>query len=166
MTIKIISTLMLFLCLSNSSCAKDKDNETMDTDTEKPINTTEKASVVSVSVSGDVNNYSFSVGVSSPDTGCNQYANWWEVITEDGELVYRRILGHSHVNEQPFVRSGGAVQISADQTVYVRAHMNTSGYGTTVYKGTVSSGFMADTLAADFANDLESLSPQPSGCAF
>ena len=44
--------------------------------------------------------------------------------------------------------------------------MNTSGYGTVVFKGSVSNGFIQDTLAADFASDLESLNPQPSGCAF
>ena len=57
--------------------------------------------------------------VASPDTGCDQYANWWEVITEDGALIYRRILGHSHVNEQPFIRSGVGVVIDENQVVIV-----------------------------------------------
>ena len=167
----MMGVLLLFLCLSNSSCSQDKEepssinsSETVnDTD---PIATSKEASIISITVSGSENNYTFNVGISSPDTGCEQYANWWEVITEERSLIYRRILGHSHVNEQPFVRSGGIVPITASQTVIIRAHMNTSGYGTVIYKGSVNTGFTKETLSADFANDLEKSSPQPTGCAF
>jgi len=69
------------------------------------------ADVLSVEVTGSPNAYQFSVKIASPDTGCEQYADWWEVLSEDGQLLYRRILLHSHVNEQPFVRSGGPVNI-------------------------------------------------------
>ena len=148
-----------------TSCSGD-DNKNQD-EMQMDDNTTLKASVVSVSSSGDAGNYTFSVGISSPDTGCDQYANWWEVITEDGStLIYRRILGHSHVNEQPFVRSGGAVSITENQVVIVRAHMNTSGYGTTVFKGSVSAGFAEDTVTSDFANELATQQPLPNNCAF
>ena len=127
---------------------------------------TEGAHIVSVSASGNENNYTFSVGIKSPDTGCKQYADWWEVISEDGELVYRRILGHSHAGEQPFVRSGGKVQIKEGQRVFVRAHMNNSGYGGIVFAGSVENGFAKVELDQSFGADLESMSPQPSGCAF
>lgn len=118
-------------------------------------NTNPMASIISVSSSGNAENYNFNIGISSPDRGCKQYANWWEVITEDGNtLIYRRILGHGHVNEQPFVQSGGAVSITENQVVIVRAHMNTSGYGTTVFRGSVSNGFTKGTVTIDFANNL------------
>ena len=180
MNIKIISVLLLFLSLSTSSCSQDKEapivnnnqplimnddfSQTMDND--EADTTSEKASIVSTSFSGNEKSYNFNVGISSPDKGCEQYANWWEIITEDGTLIYRRILGHSHVNEQPFIRSGGIVPITANQSVIIRAHMNTSGYGTIVYKGSIKSGFTESTLADDFANNLENTSPLPTGCAF
>jgi hypothetical protein len=86
------------------------------------------ADVLSVRVTGNPGGYQFGVEITSPDTGCEQYADWWEVISEDGELLYRRILLHSHVNEQPFVRSGGPMEIQANSIVYIRAHMSTAGY--------------------------------------
>ena len=124
------------------------------------------ADVVSVEVSGSEQAYTFSVGISSPDTGCNQYADWWEVITEAGSLVYRRILAHSHADEQPFVRSGGKVKIGNGQTVIIRAHMNNSGYGGHAFKGSVKDGFKEVTLDKDFAKELEKHDPLPDGCAF
>lgn len=158
--LSILMSTLLFL----TSCSSD-DNRTQE-EMQADDNSTLKASIVSVSSSGEAGNYTFSVGISSPDTGCAQYANWWEVITEDGTLIYRRILAHSHVNEQPFIRSGGTVSIAANQVVIVRAHMNTSGYGTTVYKGSVLNGFTEDTLAPDFANQLATQEPLPTSCAF
>jgi len=124
------------------------------------------AGVVSVRVTGRPGAYRFSVGVRSPDEGCSRYADWWEVLTGDGELIYRRILGHSHVEEQPFVRSGGPVPIPEDTVVLVRAHMNPGGYGVTGFKGSVRDGFQEVELEPGFASGLEKEPPQPSGCAF
>ena len=124
------------------------------------------ADIISVNATGSENSYTFSVGISSPDKGCKQYANWWEVLSTEGELVYRRILGHSHVNEQPFVRSGGKVKIEKDETVIVRAHMNNSGYGGVMFKGSVESGFEQIDADKTFATDVEMKAPQPDGCTF
>lgn len=110
--------------------------------------------------------YRFSVEVTSPDTGCDQYVNWWEVLTEDGALVYRRILAHSHVGEQPFVRSGGPVEIDSGTVVWVRAHLYPGGYGGTAFRGTVDSGFEAAIVLPGFAPGVEIESPQPTRCAF
>lgn len=129
--------------------------------------TTVAADVLDVDASGSSDAYNLSVTLESPDTGCDQYANWWEVLDEDGQLLYRRILGHSHVDEQPFTRGGGPVPIESDTTVIVRAHMNTGGYEGTVLSGSVDEGF---TVRADlpegFAAQVETLAPQPTGCAF
>ena len=131
--------------------------------------TSDPAIVQEVKVSGSESSYTFAVTLKSPDTGCEQYANWWEVVSADGKsLIYRRILGHSHVNEQPFTRSSGAVAIAADTEVIVRAHMYSSGYGEGLIamKGSVANGFIAYDAALDFGSSLENADPQPTGCAF
>lgn len=124
------------------------------------------AKVTAVAVTGAPNNYTFAVTVRSPDTGCEQYANWWEVLTPDGTLIYRRILAHSHVEEQPFERTGGSVEIAPDQTVIVRAHMHPQGYGTQAMQGDVKTGFQSITLDQNFAEALSSAPPQPNDCTF
>ncbi len=124
------------------------------------------ADVISVEVTGSNNDYRFSVSVQSPDTGCDQFADWWEVLSPDGMLLYRRVLLHSHVDEQPFTRSGGPVPILANQTVLIRAHMNTSGYGGQAYRGSVAEGFTPFELAVDFAASLGNQPPLPKGCDF
>ncbi|MEN8249485.1 MAG: hypothetical protein ABFS32_11180 [Bacteroidota bacterium] len=123
--------------------------------------------VKEVEVKGSELKYTFSVTLESPDTGCNQYADWWEVISADGKkLIYRRILAHSHVNEQPFTRNGGAVEIKQMQEVIVRAHMNNKGYGSKAMIGTVNKGFRPIVLDSGFGKSLEVAEPQPAGCAF
>jgi len=124
------------------------------------------ADIVSVAISGTPGAFYFDVGVRSKDTGCRQYADWWEVVSEDGRLLYRRVLLHSHVDEQPFVRGGGPVPIQPDTIVWIRAHMNPGGYGGVAFRGSPQSGFRAGTLASDFAADLARASPLPDGCAF
>lgn len=126
----------------------------------------DQAEVLEVKVSGEAGAYSFSVTISSPDEGCNQYADWWEVISQDGELLYRRILLHSHVNEQPFTRSGGPAPIGADTIVLVRAHMHPGGYGSLAMQGSPEAGFEQVELSNDFALDLEETPPLPQGCDF
>jgi hypothetical protein len=127
---------------------------------------TQGADVTAVQVSGSPGRYDFNVTVKSPDTGCQQYADWWEVVSEEGRLLYRRVLFHSHVGEQPFTRSGGPVPIQPDTVVWVRAHMNTSGYGGALLKGSVRGGFTAAVPPAGFAAGLAKQSPLPDGCAF
>lgn len=126
----------------------------------------EFAHVISVKVSGDTGLYQFAVQISSPDTGCERYADWWEVVGSDEALIYRRILLHSHVTEQPFTRTGGAVEIDSDEVIYVRAHMNDSGYGGQVMIGTVLDGFKPVEVEAGFGSALERIPPLPENCAF
>lgn len=125
-----------------------------------------RADVTAVRVRGRAGAYEFDVEVKSPDTGCQQYADWWEVVGTDGKLIHRRVLAHSHPDEQPFARGGGPVPIAADTVVWVRAHMNTAGYGGAAFKGSPAGGFVRAELAPSFAADLARRPPLPDGCAF
>ena len=124
------------------------------------------ADVVGVRVTGDPSDYTFYVSVRSDETGCDRYADWWEVLTPEGALVYRRILDHSHPSEQPFERSGGPVAVAATDSLVVRAHLHPNGYGGDALAGTAASGFAATTLEDGFAADLATASPLPTGCLF
>lgn len=127
---------------------------------------TVQADVIAVQASGQPGVYQFNVTVRSSDSGCKQYADWWEVVSEDGKLLYRRVLLHSHVDEQPFTRSGGPVPIDPDTVVWVRAHMNTGGYGGSAFKGSVRAGFKQVALEVGFASGLAKHPPLPDGCDF
>ncbi|MEL6916636.1 MAG: hypothetical protein AAFO99_02790 [Bacteroidota bacterium] len=157
----LIPLVFWFFCCSTDGI----DEETIQT-TDEASKSNGLAKVTNVTTTGTANDYTFSVSIESPDTGCNQYANWWEVIDLEGNLIYRRIMAHSHVDEQPFTRSGGIISISGNQEVYIRAHMNTNGYGTSVFKGSVENGFSADVLDANFAKELQNQEPLPTSCAF
>ena len=148
--------LFLFLLTSCSDDNKDAGNDDL-----KGM-----ANVISVSATGEPGSYTFSVGINSPDKGCDQYADWWEVVSSDEKLLYRRILAHSHIDEQPFVRSGGPVAIEADEEVWIRAHMNNSGYGGDTFKGSVKNGFSKAAAPEKFALALEKQDPLPGPCPF
>ena len=122
------------------------------------------ALVKSVRTTGMSGAYNFNVEVASPDTGCEQYADWWEVLTPDEALIYRRVLLHSHVSEQPFTRQGGPVAIETDQEVIVRVHMNNSGYSSKAMQGSIREGFKVVTLPLGFGLDVEDEEPQPPIC--
>lgn len=158
------SALFSFLWLC--SCSTDKGMIAIADTAEMMPTAVGNAAVIKVEISGDENEYTFSVTIASPDTGCAQYADWWEVVDLEGNLIYRRILTHSHVDEQPFTRSGGAVAISETTEVVVRAHMNNSGYGSTAQRGSVANGFSTAELDSDFAMALQEQAPLPDGCAF
>ncbi len=130
--------------------------------TQTAIASTNEAKIIGVTTSGPT----FSVTISSPDTGCDRYADWWEVVTPEGELLYRRVLMHSHVNEQPFTRSGGPVNVAGDLSLVVRVHMNPDGYSPNAFSGTIDGGFTEITLEDDFALQLAEQNPLPTSCAF
>ncbi len=65
---------------------------------------------------GDDGTMSFDVTVRSADTGDEKYADAWQVETLEGDVLGVRELLHPHVNEQPFTRSLGPIEIPAGVT--------------------------------------------------
>ncbi len=90
-----------------------------------------EADVVDVEVTkrGD-GQFRFEVTVRHADEGWEHYADRWDVVGPDGEVLGVRELAHPHVNEQPFTRSLGGVAIPAGVSeVTVRARDSVHGYG-------------------------------------
>jgi hypothetical protein len=168
---RLFHALTLTCTLAVAACASGRESGETESTTSPPTEDGDEtggvatAAVEAVEASGDAGAYTFAVTVRSPDTGCDRYADWWEVATPEGELVYRRILAHSHVDEQPFTRSGGPVEVDADTELVVRAHMSPGGYGDQVMRGSVNAGFESTELPG-FAPELEQAQPLPDGCAF
>jgi len=79
----------------------------------------------------------FDVTVRHPDTGWEDYADGWDVVTPDGQVLkasdgdpFTRLLLHPHENEQPFTRSQGGIVVPEGVTVViVRAHDLVEGFG-------------------------------------
>jgi hypothetical protein len=72
----------------------------------------------------------FDVTVRHADSGWQHYADQWDVLALDGTVLGSRVLLHPHVNEQPFTRSLGNVQIpSGIDRVVIRARDSLHGWG-------------------------------------
>ncbi len=95
-----------------------------------------EADIVAVEVESSAKQtYSFKVTVSHADQGWDHYANRWEIIAPNGEILAKRILAHPHTNEQPFTRSLSGVKIPVDiNQVTVRAHDSVHAYGGTTMR--------------------------------
>lgn len=75
------------------------------------------------------NTFRFRVTIASNDTGWDYYADAFEVVAPDGEVLGTRTLHHPHENEQPFTRGLRSVEIpGAIERVTVRAHHSKAGY--------------------------------------
>ena len=78
--------------------------------------------------------WTFSVTLSHADTGWDDYADGWRVLLEDETEVGFRELLHPHVNEQPFTRSLGSVQIPEEaKLVFIQARTNKGGWGEALF---------------------------------
>ena len=72
----------------------------------------------------------FTVSVKHADSGWQHYANRWEVLGPNDEVLATRTLRHPHVGEQPFTRKLPRVKLPATlETVRIRAHDSVHGYG-------------------------------------
>ncbi len=89
-----------------------------------------KANVIEATATRSGDSWNISAIVRHADEGWQHYANSFQVLAMDGTVLGTRILVHPHVDEQPFTRSLGGVQIPAGTTkVRVRAGDLVHGYG-------------------------------------
>jgi len=75
----------------------------------------------------------FDVTLRHGDQGWEHYVDFWEVLTEEGELLGKRVLWHPHDDEQPFTRSLGGIAIPEGiNAVRIRAHDSRHGTGSAI----------------------------------
>lgn len=84
---------------------------------------------VKVKKSGEAT-YIFEATVAHGDTGWDHYADKYDIVDGQGNVLATRVLHHPHVDEQPFTRSLSGVTIpSGIHAVTIRAHDSVHGYG-------------------------------------
>jgi len=69
------------------------------------------------------------VTVKHADAGWDHYANRWDVLDVEGNLLGSRVLAHPHDNEQPFTRSLTLNLPEGLRIVIIRAHDSVHGLG-------------------------------------
>jgi hypothetical protein len=69
------------------------------------------------------------------DTGWDHYADIWQVVDAEGNVLGNRILHHPHVQEQPFTRNLAGVKVpDGISTLYIQAHDKVHGWATNKLK--------------------------------
>ena len=142
----------------------------------------EGAVVLKAEVSQSQPDYTLEVTIQSPDQDCNQYTNWVEMITPEGELKGREPFTQPHKDQSswPGVLTLSPDKVKPDQPLLIRAHfkggqMNNegqfelrsylSGYTNQALKGSIQAGFHQQVrLPGNFALWLEDDPPQPTEC--
>ena len=89
-----------------------------------------EADVLNVKITKtDADMYRFSVTVRHDDEGWDHYADRWDVLDEQGNILGTRVLMHPHENEQPFTRSMKLSVPMHVKKVTIRARDKKHGYG-------------------------------------
>ena len=72
----------------------------------------------------------FRVTVKHVDEGWIHYADRWEILSLERDILATRVLHHPHTEEQPFTRLLSGISLPADtREVILRAHDSVHGYG-------------------------------------
>jgi hypothetical protein len=78
--------------------------------------------------------YRVSATVQHADTGWDHYANRWDVLDPEGNVIGVRELAHPHENEQPFTRSLTLDIPAGTQFITLRANDSVHGLGGLTFK--------------------------------
>lgn len=124
---------------TSSNSALEKPNSTQQTSspTSAPMSDADADVKFVRAVQSADGTWTFYVTVEHPDTGWDDYADGWDVLTSQGEVIkpdpdspFTRLLLHPHVEEQPFTRSQHGISIPESvEKVIVRAHDIVDGFG-------------------------------------
>lgn len=135
-------TILCAILVLVSGCDTAKENQTTSdhSTTTKDVDKGESkanADVIFVKAVKENKKWTFYVTVSHPDTGWEDYADGWNIITPEGKIIktdktdkFTRTLMHPHVDEQPFTRSQTGIRLPENTTyVTVKAHDIVDGFG-------------------------------------
>ncbi|MFK8075091.1 MAG: hypothetical protein AB8B84_00800 [Granulosicoccus sp.] len=78
--------------------------------------------------------YRIDTTVKHDDAGWDHYADRWDVLDTDGNVLDSRVLAHPHDNEQPFTRSLTLSIPAGMTTVIIRANDSVHGLGGVEFK--------------------------------
>lgn len=107
-----LAAVALVAVLAMSSCASSgAEEQVTSTSAVTTSIATGCADVVAATINSSGDTYNVSATLLSADTGWDKYADAWEVRALDGTVLGTRILAHPHVDEQPFTRTLGDVEI-------------------------------------------------------
>lgn len=74
-------------------------------------------------VQGEKGSWNINVTLKHGDEGWKHFSNAWRVVDKQGNVLANRVLGHPHVNEQPFTRGLSNISIPKKiQIVFIEAH--------------------------------------------
>lgn len=69
------------------------------------------------------------------DTGWDHYADGWDVLDSNGNLLGHRELLHPHVDEQPFTRSLSNLMLpDGTREVFIRARCSVKGWASDLFR--------------------------------
>ncbi len=110
-----LAAVALAVAMVTASCASSGDDaQTTPTVVATTAVTVGCADVVAAAIESSGDTFHVSATILSADTGWEKYADAWEVRAPDGSVLGTRILAHPHVDEQPFTRSLGDVDIPVE----------------------------------------------------
>lgn len=86
------------------------------------------ARIVAAEASASERGWTVSVTLRHGDTGWDDYADGWRVVTADGTILATRTLAHPHVAEQPFTRSLSGLDLPSGTPLYIESSTNVTGW--------------------------------------
>ncbi|RDC75280.1 hypothetical protein DLJ49_00560 [Rhodovulum sp. 12E13] len=86
------------------------------------------AEIVAASAERGPQGWTVSVTLRHGDSGWDDYADGWRVVSDGGEVLGTRELLHPHVDEQPFTRRLSGLDLPEGRHVWVESSTNTTGW--------------------------------------
>lgn len=87
------------------------------------------AEIVDATAQERAGTWTVSVTLRHGDTGWDDYADGWRIVTESGRVLGTRTLHHPHVEEQPFTRSLSGVDLPKAEPLFIESSTSVTGWG-------------------------------------